>query len=45
MNAAKLDAHLDLVEDVGDVSGDCGVRLRFVVLDRDLLQPILKRHC
>jgi hypothetical protein len=44
INAAKLDAYLDLVEDVGDTRGECGVKLRFFP-DRHLLQPILARHC
>jgi hypothetical protein len=44
INAAKLDACLDLVEDVGDAKGECGVKLRFLP-DRHLLQPILARHC
>ena len=33
-------ACLDLVEDMGEVKGDSEVRCRFLLLNRDLLQPI-----
>ena len=45
-NSADMPAAcLDLIEDVGEVKGDSEVQCRFLVLNRDLLHPILARHC